>query len=134
MLAVSQASGTETARPQCATRSGRSHTATVFAAAVASSPPRACDDEAGGAPDAAVTAPAQSVCDSFRFGVLQAQVFRAVEQLEQLAVLHAVDLVAAAFDLRLAHLVAGRARGGFGLARRLPRRFCGLGAVLEAVR
>src|SRR5262245_47974199 len=143
MLAVSQASGTETARPQCVTRSGRSQTttlfgATLFGAEVASPPPRACDDEAGGAPDAAVTAPTRLVRhssrESLRFRVLQAEVFGAVEQLEQLAVLDAVDLVAAAFDLRLAHLVAGGFRGGFGFARRLPRSLGDLGAVLEAVR
>src|SRR5262245_7526444 len=111
ILAVSQASGTATARPQCAARSGRSQTAAGLDAKVASSPPRACDDEAD-LRNAAVTA-LRWFARSFRLGVFEAQVFRAIEQLEQLAALDAVDFVAASLDLRLADLVACGLRGGF---------------------
>src|SRR5215470_15354473 len=141
MFAVSQASGTATARLQCVMRSGRSQTAIVPGTKVASPPPRACGDEAGGR-DAVVTAPTRvvrrsigsSLRELLRLGVLQAEIVRAVEQLEQLAVLDAVDLVAAAFDLRLAHLVTGGFRSRLRFARRLPRRLGGFGAILESVR
>src|SRR3954453_3195143 len=69
----------------------------------------------------------------FGNGFFQAQVFRAVEQFEQLALFHAVDLVARAFDLGPAHLITQSPDLGFGFARRLPRRLVELGAVLEAI-
>src|SRR5438128_7763499 len=66
-------------------------------------------------------------------GLLQAEVFGAVEQFEQLAALDAIDLVARAFDLGAAHFVAELLGLGLGLARRLPGSLVEFGAVLEAV-
>src|SRR5881394_761710 len=54
-------------------------------------------------------------------GLLQAEVFRAVEQFEQLAFLDAIDLVARGLGL------------GFGFGCRLPGSLVDLGAVLESV-
>src|SRR4051794_10855924 len=69
----------------------------------------------------------------FGDGVLQAQIFRAVEQFEQLALLDAVDLVARALDLGAAHLITQGFCLGFSLACRLPRSLVELGAVLEPI-
>src|SRR5206468_974947 len=66
-------------------------------------------------------------------GLLQAEVFGAVEQLVQLAFLHAIDLVARAFDLGAAHFIAGFLGLGLGFGCRLPGSLGELGAVLEAV-
>src|SRR6516164_8778913 len=118
---------TQDAIAQCDRRSGRSHTLTGVLSRVGA--------DADLSPWSNIVTWDDLFCARSLFcdGVLHAEVFGAIEQFEQLAVLHAIDLVTGALDLGAADFVAGRLGLGFGIARGLPRGFFELGACLVTV-